>query len=209
MSFSPDSPIGSQDTERLNRPIDEAYGLPGETYTDPAYFRLELERIFRRTWVCAGHITDIPDKGDITAVSVGGAPIMLVHGLDGEPRAFHNICRHKGNVLVEGSRKQQRTIVCGYHCWTYRLDGRSERDAQLRRLTGKEWEGTARRRGESGFAAGPALQLARLAVRHPRRGGGRLRGACGGSDRMSGELTISRTSDWRRRRTSCSRRTGS
>lgn len=150
MSFKPASPIGPQDRERLDRPIDEAYGLPGRTYTDSAYFRLEQEKIFRRSWVCAGHITDIPDRGDITAVSVGGAPIMLVHGPDGEPRAFHNICRHKGNVLVEGSRKKQRTIVCGYHCWTYRLDGSLSATPNFGG-TGKDWEGTTRRKENLGL----------------------------------------------------------
>lgn len=150
MSFRLDNPIDRKDREKLNRPIDEAYGLPGETYTDPAYYKLEQEKIFRRTWVCAGHISDIPEKGDLTAITVGGAPVLLVHDRDGEVRAFHNICRHKGNVLVEGERRNQRSIVCGYHCWTYKLNGALSATPNFGGM-GKEWEGTARRKEDLGL----------------------------------------------------------
>src|SRR5262249_28724290 len=42
---------------------------------------------------------------------------------DGETRAFVNVCRHRGSVVVEGSGNR-RTLQCPYHAWTYGLDGR-------------------------------------------------------------------------------------
>ena len=49
--------------------------------------------------------------------------------MDGEVRAFHNICRHRGNKLVwtdfprEESSGNARQFVCKYHGWKYDLDG--------------------------------------------------------------------------------------
>ena len=48
---------------------------------------------------------------------------------DGRIRAFHNVCRHRGNKLLwEGtpqgeSRGNARQFVCKYHGWRYGLDG--------------------------------------------------------------------------------------
>jgi len=61
---------------------------------------------------------------------------VLVRGTGGELRAFLNVCRHRGSVLVEGSGRRT-TIQCPYHAWTYNLDGslraapRSEREADF------------------------------------------------------------------------------
>lgn len=60
-------------------------------------------------------------------------PVVLVKAADGQERAFVNVCRHRGSVIVEepGNRK---TLQCSYHAWTYDLAGslraapRSERE---------------------------------------------------------------------------------
>ncbi len=41
--------------------------LPWSWYTDPAVFRLEQERIFRRFWQYVGHVGDIADPGSFSA----------------------------------------------------------------------------------------------------------------------------------------------
>jgi phenylpropionate dioxygenase-like ring-hydroxylating dioxygenase large terminal subunit len=62
--------------------------------------------------------------------------VVLVAGPGGEDRAFVNVCRHRGSVVVEeeGNRK---TLQCPYHAWTYDLDG-SLRSAPR----GEELDGT-------------------------------------------------------------------
>ena len=49
--------------------------------------------------------------------------------MDGEVRAFHNICRHRGNKLVWNDFPSEevngtcRQFTCKYHGWRYDLDG--------------------------------------------------------------------------------------
>ena len=55
--------------------------------------------------------------------------MVIVRGMDGEVRAFHNVCRHRGNKLVWSDYPQEETsgvcrqFVCKYHGWRYDLDG--------------------------------------------------------------------------------------
>ena len=47
---------------------------------------------------------------------------MLVRDRLGELRAFLNVCRHRGSLLVEGGGSRA-ALQCPYHAWTYDLDG--------------------------------------------------------------------------------------
>ena len=40
--------------EAVNRPIEEAHGLPNECYTSPEYLKIERERIFKDKWTGIG-----------------------------------------------------------------------------------------------------------------------------------------------------------
>ena len=42
---------------------------------------------------------------------------------DEEIRAFHNVCSHRGNLVVNNSCGKAERLVCSYHNWTYRNDG--------------------------------------------------------------------------------------
>jgi choline monooxygenase len=111
---------------RLFRPTGEAIGLPGHVYTSPEFFALERDLTFSRNWVCAGVIDDLPAPGDILPIDIAGIPLLLVHGQDGQIRAFHNICRHRGARLVSAPTRRN-AVVCPYHAWAYALDGKLQR----------------------------------------------------------------------------------
>lgn len=98
--------------------------LPVEAYTSPEWFEREQREIFSRSWTFAALESDLEAPGDFRVVSCGPSSIIVLRGQDGELRAFHNICRHRGTELLEGCGKLGRTIVCPYHKWTYSLDGR-------------------------------------------------------------------------------------
>ena len=99
-------------------------GLPSAAYTSQDFFKLEQERVFTRNWALAGFAHELPEPGGAVPVTVGGAPIVLIHGMDGRIRAFHNVCRHRGTKLVDRPCQGLKTLVCPYHNWTYALDGR-------------------------------------------------------------------------------------
>ncbi len=107
--------------------------LPWSWYSDPEVLRREQERIFRRAWQYVGHAGRAEKPGERFAAWAGDVPVLVVRADDGL-RAFLNVCRHRGSLLVEG-HGSQATIQCPYHAWTYGLDGalrsapRSEREA--------------------------------------------------------------------------------
>jgi phenylpropionate dioxygenase-like ring-hydroxylating dioxygenase large terminal subunit len=96
--------------------------LPYRWYVDPEIAAAERERIFRRSWQYAGHLGELDGPGSVFPTQVGGLPVVVVLDKEGSLRAFLNVCRHRGTVLV--SEPQARgTIQCPYHAWTYALDG--------------------------------------------------------------------------------------
>lgn len=105
------------------QPIEKARGLPNLVYTDPAFFRDEQDRVFADGWTCAGVSADLPNPGDVKPVHVGGRPIVLVRARDGGVRAYHNVCPHRGALLVAEAASGSPVIRCPYHSWAYDLDG--------------------------------------------------------------------------------------
>jgi choline monooxygenase len=109
--------------------------IPWRWYADPDVLRREQELIFRRTWQYVGHAGSIEDVGDRFSAWAGEVPVLVVRD-EGGPRAFLNVCRHRGSLLVEG-RGSGKSVQCPYHAWTYGLDGslraapRSEREADF------------------------------------------------------------------------------
>ena len=107
----------------LNRPVQTAIGLPRHAYTSAEFLALEREFVFDASWVFAGAAASIPNPGDIFPMVLIERPIVVVRQRDGGIKAFHNVCRHRGVILVEAPQTQRPTMVCPYHAWSYGLDG--------------------------------------------------------------------------------------
>ncbi len=116
--------IGAANIEALRRPIEEAIGLPGAAYTSEEFFALEQERMFRRTWMCVGFESDIPNPGDAMPITVGSLPLILVRTKTGEIKAFHNVCRHRAALVLTEPCNNLDQLQCPYHAWTWELDGK-------------------------------------------------------------------------------------
>jgi len=116
-------PRGPDAADRLHRDTATAEGLSGRVYTDPDVWELERRSVFRRGWFAAAFTGDIPAAGDVLPVQTAGWDLVLVRRSDGTIGAFHNICRHRGmRVVTEPGNVT--ALRCGWHCWTYALDGR-------------------------------------------------------------------------------------
>jgi Rieske 2Fe-2S family protein len=109
--------------------------LPGLSYTDPALFQREQEKIFEARWIAAARSADLDGPGAFRTLDIGRENVILVRGRDGQLRAFLNVCRHRGaRVCMERSGVARRNIQCGYHAWTYGLDGKLVAAPNLNRM---------------------------------------------------------------------------
>lgn len=108
----------------LRRPTAQASGLPHRCYTDPDLFELELERVFRRTWVGAALSCRVPGPGDALPVEVGGLPLVLVRDHDGALRAFHNACAYDACLVVLAPSRSLDRLRGPYHGFEWDLRGR-------------------------------------------------------------------------------------
>ncbi len=98
--------------------------IPAGRYHDPAFFELEREALFKRTWVFAAHTDQLPAPGSYLVTRRTGVPILLIRGADGIIRAFYNTCRHRGAPVARADAGLAAdSLTCGYHGWSYRLDG--------------------------------------------------------------------------------------
>jgi carnitine monooxygenase subunit len=98
--------------------------LPAAYFYDPSVFQQERLRIFFRSWHLVGHVNDLKTPGDFVTYDILEQSVLVTKGKDGEIRAFHNVCQHRGNRLVDAARGNTPAITCAYHAWTYALDGR-------------------------------------------------------------------------------------
>jgi Rieske 2Fe-2S family protein len=99
--------------------------LPQRYFIAEDVFEKERDRIFARQWVCIGHQSQIANSGDYFTQEVAGESLIILRDQKNQPRAFYNVCRHRGTRLCEAkSGRVPQTIQCPYHAWTYALDGR-------------------------------------------------------------------------------------
>ena len=98
--------------------------LPARFYTSQDVFELETRRIFETHWQCVGRSSDLANTGDSILVELEGESIIVARNESGVPRAFFNVCRHRGTRLCESTGEHfRKNITCPYHAWSYDLDG--------------------------------------------------------------------------------------
>ena len=99
--------------------------LDPEAFHDLGVAQRERERLWRRAWICAGLARDAATPGDWFTFDLADTPLLVVRGQDGALRALVNVCRHRGAPLVEGDfGHAPGRLICGFHSWSYALDGR-------------------------------------------------------------------------------------
>ncbi len=115
----------SQDQFRWTTPDLGTGVVSTEPNTSSAYFEVEREKVFKRCWLNVGRVEEVPNPGDFIVKDVEPlkASVLIVRGNDGKVRAFHNICRHRGNGLTRACRGSAKGFSCGFHGWVYDLSG--------------------------------------------------------------------------------------
>ena len=111
----------SETLDTLQAALSRGESLPARWYTDPEITRLEVERLFRKSWIYIGPVSELHAVGDYVTSYVGGIPVVVVRNEQGLS-ALVNVCRHRRHEVMKG-RGNARTLQCGYHAWTYDLTG--------------------------------------------------------------------------------------
>lgn len=101
----------------------DEFRIHGSVYTDPEVFAAEMERIFERSWVYVGHVSELPASGDYKTVLIGTQPVIISRHEDGNIYALYNRCRHRGAVVCRQERGHSNFFRCRYHNWVYANNG--------------------------------------------------------------------------------------
>lgn len=96
----------------------------GRVYTDPDLYRHEVEQIWKRLWLFAGHESEVPEPGDYLTRTVGTVPLIIARTNDGEVAVLINRCMHRGNLVCNQPNGNAATFQCAYHGWTYANSGK-------------------------------------------------------------------------------------
>jgi phenylpropionate dioxygenase-like ring-hydroxylating dioxygenase large terminal subunit len=142
-------------------------------YIDETIFQRELKQIFYKTWIYAGHESQIRQPGDYVGFMIGRQPMLLVRGDQDQIHVLHNRCPHRGAMLCnEHKGNTGGLFTCSYHAWQFGLDGKlaalpspdGYRDTRLRKGDPTaDMKGAARVSSYRGFIfaslsdAGPGL----------------------------------------------------
>jgi len=95
-----------------------------DVYLDPELYELEVERLWRRSWIYFAHDSQVPKANDYFTADIAGRPLLLVRGSDDQLRVLMNRCSHKGTKVVGATSGNCRgQLRCPYHGFTFRTDG--------------------------------------------------------------------------------------
>ncbi|MGA2397395.1 MAG: SRPBCC family protein [Steroidobacteraceae bacterium] len=104
------------------------HGVRSGRYTDPAFARLEYEKLWSRVWQMAARLDEIPESGDYTTYDIGEESVVIVRVDAGTIKAFYNACPHRGTALTPGGcgHFAGGKIICPFHGWRWNTSGNIE-----------------------------------------------------------------------------------
>jgi phenylpropionate dioxygenase-like ring-hydroxylating dioxygenase large terminal subunit len=109
------------------QPEPQTFGV--EAYTSEVYARAEQDKLWRKVWLQAGRLEDIPEVGNYITFDILTDSVLLVRTAPDTVQAYYNVCSHRGRRLVDtpkgthNARGKRMSFVCGFHSWTYNLEG--------------------------------------------------------------------------------------
>jgi nitrite reductase/ring-hydroxylating ferredoxin subunit len=102
---------------------------PVDAYISQDYARAERDKLWRKVWLQAGRVEDIPEVGDFITYDILDDSALIVRSAPDRIRAFANVCTHRGRKLVDvppgkrNARGRKQNFVCGFHAWTFNTQG--------------------------------------------------------------------------------------
>lgn len=98
--------------------------LPQGLYVSDEAFAFDTQVLLKSVWLYACTAAHVKQPGDYYLFEMANASVIIVRGRDGEVRAFHNSCAHRGAKVCTAMTGSNPRFMCPYHQWTYGLDGK-------------------------------------------------------------------------------------
>ncbi len=92
-------------------------------YTDADIYERDVSQIYLKSWLYAGHISEIVNIGDWFLFELAGESVIIVRSSEDQVSALLNVCRHRGSRICLEKKGCARRLICRYHAWTYDLEG--------------------------------------------------------------------------------------
>jgi phenylpropionate dioxygenase-like ring-hydroxylating dioxygenase large terminal subunit len=122
--------------------LSEPMMLGVEAYTSVAYLEAERDKVWRKCWLQAGRVEEIPAIGNFITFEVLDDSILIVRSAPDKISAFHNVCQHRGRQLVDTPAGQRhacgktKLFTCGFHGWRWNIEGENVLVPEQ-----KDWQG--------------------------------------------------------------------
>ncbi len=129
--------------------------LKPDDYHLPAQHQRELQRLFLPAWHYVATLSDLAGEGDYITTTLLGRPLILWE-IEGQVRAFLNVCPHRFTILTNKSRgRAEKILKCQYHGWEFDECGDTQRIPDARSFRPME-------KGELGLKAYRTATCGRL-----------------------------------------------
>ena len=116
--------MAATETPRTFDGLIEHDRVHGSLYRDPAIYEAELERVWYRSWVYVGHVSEVPEPNDYVQKSIGPQRIIMSRDKQGEIHLLLNRCTHRANLVCDAERGNSSAFRCPYHGWTFSNAGK-------------------------------------------------------------------------------------
>ncbi len=124
MNTSLSRKITLQQLAIIDQSIESATGMPNAAYTDPEFFTFERDHVLGTGWVALAFSVDYKENNMVTPIEFMGLPLIIAKDKQASIKVFHNVCSHRGRILITEQKKTNGMLVCPYHSWTYDLAGK-------------------------------------------------------------------------------------
>ena len=113
-------------TIAITKIIDEqpsGFSLQQKFYVEQAIYQGEINGIFMKHWIFAGHRSQLNKSGDFFVVDFDTESVIITLNKEQKVNALLNVCRHRGSKLCLQDKGNNNNFSCPYHAWCYDLNG--------------------------------------------------------------------------------------
>ncbi|MEO7368909.1 MAG: Rieske 2Fe-2S domain-containing protein, partial [Gemmatimonadaceae bacterium] len=90
----------------IDEDISTSSTLPGSVYSDTAYYKLQQDRVFARSWQYAADSARVKAPGHVLPFTLLEGcldePLVISSDENAELRCLSDVCTHRGALVVEG-----------------------------------------------------------------------------------------------------------